>query len=73
MSSRRPRYPRAADEQEPVTLGGFGRVSAWLGLLAQVAFVLTWIDAATWQGPRYSVVSDSISDLYAVTAPHAAR
>jgi hypothetical protein len=42
---------------------------AWVGLVAQVTFVASWIVAGFWQGPRYSVVSDTISDLYAVTAP----
>jgi hypothetical protein len=42
---------------------------AWVGFAAQVVFVVIWIAAGFWQGPRYSVVADSISDLYAVTAP----
>jgi hypothetical membrane protein len=41
-------------------------------LVAQVVFVASWLVAATWQGPRYSVAAHSISDLYAVTAPHGA-
>ncbi len=45
---------------------------AWLGLVAQAVFVASWLVAALWQGPRYSVVSHTISDLYAVTAPHGA-
>lgn len=45
---------------------------AWLGLGAQVVFVATWLAAASWQGPRYSVLDHSISDMYAVTAPHGA-
>jgi hypothetical protein len=45
------------------------RLWAWLGLAAQVLFVVSWITAGFWQGPNYSVVSDTISDLYAVTAP----
>lgn len=56
-----------------VTRGGPGRVLrgwAWAGLLAQAAFVLGWLLAAAWQPPGYSVVRDSISDMYAVTAPH---
>lgn len=44
---------------------------AWAGLLAQVAFVLGWLLAAAWQPPGYSVLRHTISDLYAVTAPHA--
>ena len=42
---------------------------AWLAVAAQVAFVASWLLAAAWQGPQYSVVADSISDMYAVTAP----
>jgi hypothetical membrane protein len=43
---------------------------AWLGLIAQAVFVASWLIAAAWQGPRYSVVAHTISDLYAVTAPY---
>jgi len=42
---------------------------AWVGLGAQVLLVVSWIAAGFWQGPRYSVVADSISDLTAETAP----
>jgi hypothetical protein len=42
---------------------------AWAGLAAQVLLVVSWIAAGFWQGPQYSVISDSISDLYAATAP----
>ena len=30
-----------------------------------------WLIAETWQGPRYSPVHNTISDLQAATAPHA--
>ena len=40
-----------------------------MGLGAQVLLVVSWVAAGFWQGPRYSVISDSISDLYADTAP----
>jgi hypothetical protein len=43
----------------------------WIGLLAQVAFAAGWVVAETWQGPRYSPLTDTISDLQAATAPHA--
>jgi Protein of unknown function (DUF998) len=45
---------------------------AWgvIGVLAQVAFLAGWLVAETWQGPRYSPVTDTISDLQAATAPH---
>jgi hypothetical protein len=48
------------------------RGQAWgvAGVLAQVAFTGGWVIAGTWQGPRYSVVTDSISDMQAATAPH---
>jgi Protein of unknown function (DUF998) len=41
-----------------------------LGVIAQVAFLAGWLIAETWQGPRYSPVADTISDLQAATAPH---
>ena len=44
---------------------------AWAGLVAQLAFVFSWGLASNWQGPRYSTVAHSISDMYAETAPHA--
>lgn len=50
------------------------RARRWarVSVAAQVAFVASWILAAAWQGPRYSVLAHSISDMYAVTAPGAA-
>jgi hypothetical membrane protein len=44
---------------------------ARVGIAAQVLFVASWLAAASWQGPRYSVLRHSISDMYARTAPHA--
>ncbi|MEO8907599.1 MAG: DUF998 domain-containing protein [Microbacteriaceae bacterium] len=44
-------------------------VWALLTVMAQVLFILSWLVAAFWQGPRYSVLAHSISDMYAVTAP----
>jgi Protein of unknown function (DUF998) len=46
---------------------------AWgaLGVIAQAAFMAGWLAAETWQGPRYSAVTDTISDMQAATAPHA--
>jgi hypothetical membrane protein len=44
---------------------------AWLGLIAQAVFVASCFVPAFWQGPHYSVVAHTISDMYAVTAPHA--
>jgi Protein of unknown function (DUF998) len=45
------------------------RTWAWAGLAAQIAFVVSWVIAAFWQGPRYSALAHTISDMYAVTAP----
>jgi hypothetical protein len=42
----------------------------FVGLLAQLVFAAGWVIAETWQGPRYSPVTDTISDLQAATAPH---
>lgn len=46
------------------------RPAAWTGLAAQVIFVASWLVAAIWQGRHYSAAADSISDMYAVTAPN---
>jgi hypothetical protein len=45
------------------------RFWAWSGLVAQIVFVASWLVAAAWQGPGYSPLAHSISDMYAVTAP----
>jgi hypothetical protein len=50
-------------------LSGDTRYLARLAVAAQVIFVASWLLAAAWQGPRYSVLAHSISDMYAVTAP----
>ena len=42
---------------------------AWVAAVAQVVFVVSWLIAQAWEGPRYSALSDTISDMYAVTAP----
>ncbi len=46
---------------------------AWgvVGVIAQAAFTAGWLIADTWQGPGYSPVKYTISDLQAATAPHA--
>jgi hypothetical protein len=41
-------------------------------LVAQVAFVASWLIAAFWQGPHYSSLAHYISDMYAVGAPYGA-
>ena len=43
-----------------------------MGLVAQIAFVASWLIAASWQGPHYSSLEHSISDMYAVGAPYGA-
>jgi hypothetical protein len=43
---------------------------ALVGLVAQVVFVASWLIAASWQGPHYSSLAHSISDMYAVSAPY---
>lgn len=58
-SASRPRWPSVV------------RFWAWVGILAQVVFVAAWVAAGFWQGPRYSLMADSISDMYAVGVPHA--
>lgn len=37
--------------------------------IAQLLFLVAWLVAPLWQGPKYSVLAHSISDMYAVTAP----
>jgi hypothetical protein len=41
-----------------------------VGLIAQIAFMAGWLIAETWQGPGYSAIKYTISDLQAATAPH---
>jgi hypothetical protein len=41
-----------------------------VGISTQVLFVASFLAAAAWQGPRYSILKHSISEMYAVTAPH---
>jgi hypothetical protein len=50
-----------------------GRMRRWsvAALVAHVAFTFSWILAAAWQGPRYSLSSHTISDMYANGAPGA--
>jgi hypothetical protein len=40
-----------------------------VGLVAQAAFAAGWLIPETWQGPRYSPIADTISDMQAATAP----
>ena len=41
-----------------------------MAAIAQVAFVASFLIAGAWQGPRYNALTQSISDMYAVTAPN---
>jgi hypothetical protein len=40
-------------------------------VMANCLFVVGWLVAAVWQGPRYRVLADTISDMYANGAPGA--
>jgi hypothetical protein len=62
---------RHSFSQPPLRLARIRRW-AWIGIAAQPVFVVSWLAAAFWQGSRYSVVKQSISDMYALTAPHGA-
>jgi hypothetical protein len=44
---------------------------ARLVIVANIVFVLAWLVAAAWQGPHYSFVAHTISDMYAEGAPGA--
>lgn len=57
------------DLSSPVRRPASVRRWARMAVAAQVLFVASWLVAASWQGPRYSVLGHSISDMYAVTAP----
>ncbi|WP_202878896.1 DUF998 domain-containing protein [Ornithinimicrobium ciconiae] len=71
MTSAAPGLTRAG--VDPAVTLPAGRASvrrwAWAGLAAQVAFVAGFLIAASWQGPGYSPLAHSISDMYADTAP----
>ena len=51
---------------------GSGRLFSWglVGVLALLIFNAGWLIAETWQGPTYSPIADTISDMQAQTAPH---
>lgn len=44
---------------------------AWgvVGVIAQLVFTAGWVITEAWQGPSYSLVNDTISDMQASTAP----
>lgn len=48
------------------------RRTAQLAVVAQVVFVASFLIAGTWQGPRYNAMTQSMSDMYADTAPNGA-
>ena len=56
-------HPARADPGHPLAWGV-------VGVVAQVVFTAGWVIAETWQGPRYSPITNTISDLQARTAPH---
>ena len=60
----------APDRFAPETRRSSALTWGIVGVLAQVVFAAGWVIAETWQGPRYSPVADTISDLQAATAPH---
>jgi hypothetical protein len=49
-----------------------GHLFLWgvVGVLSLVMFNAGWLIAETWQGPAYSPIADTISDMQAQTAPH---
>jgi hypothetical protein len=61
---------QAGDRLAPETRRSSALTWGIVGVLAQVVFAAGWVIAETWQGPRYSPVADTISDLQAATAPH---
>jgi Protein of unknown function (DUF998) len=46
-------------------------MTARLGIVAEVLFTVTWLVAELWQGSGYRWVRDDLSEMGAVTAPHA--
>lgn len=48
-------------------VGAFGVI----GVIAQLAFTAGWVISETWQGPHYSAITGTISDMQAATAPRA--
>ena len=60
--------PSGADRKR----GRRERRLARAAVAAQVLFVASMLLAASWQGPRYSLLADSMSDMYALNAPAAA-
>jgi hypothetical protein len=63
------RAPRDGGSVQPASRHRF----AWglTGVIALLIFNAGWLIAETWQGPSYSPIADTISDMQAQTAPHA--
>jgi hypothetical protein len=59
---------RAAGPVQPAS----GHLFLWglVGVLALLLFNAGWLIAESWQGPTYSPIADTISDMQAQTAPH---
>lgn len=59
---------------KPDPLLGNGAIRRWAVTVAvaHFVFVAAWLIAPSWQGPDYSPLAHSISDMYAVGAPNAA-
>lgn len=68
-----PSRPTPTKSKTPDAAAEARRARRWARatLVAHVAFTLSWLLAAAWQGPRYNVFSQSISDMYAEGAPGA--
>jgi hypothetical protein len=66
LQTRIVRRERDRDQQD----GGHGLAWGVVGVMAQVGFTAGWVVTELWQGPRYSPIKDTISDMQASTAPH---
>ncbi|GAB3975361.1 hypothetical protein GCM10029978_059300 [Actinoallomurus acanthiterrae] len=67
MTDIRPASPGTAARPATGSLVRWG----WIGLISEVVAVCTWLAAGAWQGSDYSPVHHDISDMGALTAPHA--
>jgi hypothetical protein len=63
---------QAGTDDSQASRPGGAHLKRWgmLGVIAQIAFMAGWLVPETWQGPHYSAVTDTISDMQAATAPH---
>lgn len=67
MIGMRPAADTATVRPAPRSLGRWGLI----GLISELVALCIWLVAEAWQGPAYSPVHDDISDMGALTAPHA--